>query len=68
MDELVELYYNPKIGLTSPYKLYIKLKKRIPLKTIEEFVKKQESYQIKLQRNRPKFFKPMVVYSANNQW
>jgi hypothetical protein len=54
MDELVELYYNPKIGLTSLYKLYIKLKKRIPLKTIEEFAKKQEIYQIKLQRNRPK--------------
>lgn len=44
MDELVELYYNPKIGLTSPYKLYIKLKKHIPLKTIEEFAKKQEIY------------------------
>jgi hypothetical protein len=68
MDELVELYYNPKLGLTSPYKLYIKLKKCIPLKTIEEFIKKQESYQIKLQRNRPKSFKPMVVYSVNDQW
>ena len=52
MNELVELYYNPKVGLTSPYKLYLKLKKRIPLKTIQEIVKKQESYQIKLQRNR----------------
>ena len=68
MNALVELYYNPKIGLTSPYKLYIKLKKLIPLKTIEEFVKNQESYQIKLQRNRQKSFKPMVVYSANDQW
>ena len=52
MDELIQLYYNPKTGLTSPYKLYLKLNKRIPLKKIEEFVKKQESYQRKLQRNR----------------
>ena len=65
MEELTELYYNPKMGLVSPYKLYIKLKKRIPLKTIEEFVKKQESYQRKIQRNYPKQFKPIVVYSRN---
>lgn len=54
--------------MTSPYKLYLKLKKRIPLKKIEEFVEKQESYQRKFQRNRPKVFKPIVTYSANDQW
>ena len=68
MEELTELYYNPKMGLVSPYKLYLKLDKRIPLKTIEEFVKKQEIYQRKLQRNRSKQFKPIVAYSRNDQW
>jgi hypothetical protein len=66
MEELTEIYYNLKMGLVSPYKLYLKLNKRIPLKTINEFVEKQESYQKKLQRNCPKQFKPIVVYSANN--
>ena len=68
MEELTELYYNPKMGLISPYKLYLKLNKRIPLKTIEEFVKKQESYQRNLQRNHSKQFKPIVVYSTNDLW
>ena len=68
MEELIELYYNPKMGLTSPYKLYLKLNKRSPLKTVEEFIKKQESDQRKFQRNRPKVFKPIVVFSANDQW
>lgn len=56
------------MGLVSPYKLYLKLNKQIPLKTINEFVEKQGSYQRKFQRNRPKQFKPIVVYSRNDQW
>jgi hypothetical protein len=48
MDELRELYYNPKTGLISAYKIYFKLNKTIPLKTaIEAFINQQESYQIK---------------------
>ena len=49
MNKLRELYYNPKTGLISAYKLYIKLNKTIPLKTIEAFITQQESYQIKKQ-------------------
>ena len=42
MEELYSIYYNPKSGLLSPYKLYLKLKKKVPLRKIEAFVKKQE--------------------------
>ena len=68
MNELIELYYNPEIGLTTTYKLYRKLNKRIPLKTIEKFINQQESYQIKKQDNRQKSYRPIAVYSTNNQW
>ena len=42
MEELYSIYYNPKSGLLSPYKLYLKLKRKVPLRKIEAFVKKQD--------------------------
>jgi transposase InsO family protein len=68
MDELRELYYNPKTGLISPYKLYVKLNKTIPLKTIEAFITQQESYQIKKHVKGYQSYKPITVYSSNDQW
>jgi transposase InsO family protein len=68
MDELRELYYNPKTGLISAYKLYVKLNKTIPLKTIEAFINQQESYQIKKHVKSHQGYKPITVYSSNDQW
>jgi hypothetical protein len=68
MDELRQLYYNPKTGLMSAYKLYVKLKKTIPLKTIEQFITQQESYQIKKHVKSHQGYKPITVYSSNDQW
>jgi transposase InsO family protein len=68
MNELRELYYNPMTGLISAYKLYIKLNKTIPLKTIEAFITQQESYQIKKQFKGNQGYKPITVYSSNDQW
>jgi transposase InsO family protein len=68
MNELRELYYNPKTGLISAYKLYIKLNKTIPLKTIEAFITQQESYQIKKQFKGNQGYNPITVYSSNDQW
>lgn len=68
MDELRDLYYNPKTGLISAYKLYVKLNKTIPLKTIEAFINQQESYQIKKHVKGYQAYKPIIVYSSNDQW
>jgi transposase InsO family protein len=68
MDELRELYYNSKTGLISAYKLYVKLNKTIPLKTIEAFINQQESYQIKKHVKSHQGYKPITVYSSNDQW
>ena len=42
MDRLKELYYDPRTGFVSPYKIYIKLNKTIPLPVIKKFIKEQE--------------------------
>ena len=68
MNELRELYYNPKTGLISTYKLYVKLNKTIPLKTIQAFITQQESYQIKKHVKVNQGYKPVTVYSSNDQW
>ena len=67
MEELYSIYYNPKSGLLSPYKLYLKLKKKVPLRKIEEFVKKQEVWQMKQPRIKPQF-NHIHVYSRNHLW
>ena len=67
MEELYSIYYNPKSGLLSPYKLYLKLKKKVPLRKIEEFVKKQEVWQTKQPRIKPQF-NHIHVYSRNHLW
>lgn len=41
------MYYNTKNALLSPYKLYLKLNKKVPLKRIKDFVKKQDVWQVK---------------------
>ena len=66
MDELRELYYNPKTGLISPYKLYVKLNKTIPLKTIEAFINQQESYQIKKHVKGYQSYKPIKFCRVQN--
>jgi hypothetical protein len=67
MEELYSIYYNPKSGLLSPYKLYLKLNKKIPLRKIEAFVKKQEVWQMKQPRKKPQF-NHIHVYSRNHLW
>ena len=65
MEELYSIYYNPKSGLL--YTLYLKLKKKDPLRKIEEFVKKQEVWQMKQPRIKPQF-NHIHVYSRNHLW
>ncbi len=65
MEELYSIYYNPKSGLLSHYKLYLKLNKKVPLKKIEAFVKKQEVWQMKQRRIKPQF-NHINVYSRNH--
>ena len=42
MEQLYELYYNPKTGFLSAQKLYLKLNKLVPMKTIQDFLQKQQ--------------------------
>ena len=65
IQEIYSIYYNPKSGLLSPYKMYLKLNKMIPLRKIEAFVKKQEVWQMKQQRIKPQF-SHIHVYSHNH--
>ena len=67
MEELYSIYYNTKSGLLSPYKLYLKLNKKVPLKKIEAFVKKQEVWKMKQPRIKPQF-NHIHVYSRNHIW
>lgn len=50
IEDLYSIYYNPKSGVLSPYKMYLKLNKKVPLRKIEAFVKKQEVWQMKQPR------------------
>ena len=68
MEQLKELYYNPKTGLISANKLYFKLNKKVPLAKIKEFISNQEIHQLLKSITKEKAFKRMIVYSANNQW
>ena len=68
MDRLKELYYNPRTGFVSPYKIYIKLNKTIPLSVIKKFIKEQEISQITKNKNKHHQYKSINVYSTNNQW
>ena len=68
MDRLKELYYNPRTGFVSPYKIYIKLNKTIPLSVIKKFIKEQEISQITKNKNKHHQYKSINVYSSNNQW
>jgi transposase InsO family protein len=68
MEELLDIYYNPKTGFISAQKLYLKLGKRISLKTINTFLKQQEVYQQMTERKRKIRYRPIQVYSSNNQW
>jgi hypothetical protein len=48
--------------------MYLKLNKGIPLSKIKDFISRQEVNQIFQEiRKKPKY-KPIVVYSKNNQW
>jgi transposase InsO family protein len=68
MNQLKELYYNPKTGLISANKIYHKLNKSIPLSTIKDFIEKQEIAQLAKVNKRKMNYKHINVYSANNQW
>lgn len=68
MKDIKDFYYDPKTGLISAYKIYLKLNKSIPLSKIKDFISRQEVNQIFQEiRKKPKY-KPIVVYSKNNQW
>ena len=67
MEELYSIYYDPKSGLLLPYKLYLKLNKKIPIKKIKAFIKKQEVWQIKQRQIKPQF-NHIHVYSRNHLW
>jgi transposase InsO family protein len=68
METLKDIYYDPKTGLVSLQKLYKKLDKKIPLSQLKEFLKTQETEQLMRQTPQQKGYKPIVVYSANDQW
>lgn len=68
MESLKDAYYNPKTGRRSAYKLYVKLKKKIPLSTIKAFLKHQEVYQQMTGRKRKINYRPVQVYSSDDEW
>ena len=68
MEQLYELYYNPKTGFMSAYKLYLKLNKRVPLKKIQDFLQKQQVHQLYQKPRSKPLFKSINVYSVNDQW
>jgi hypothetical protein len=56
---LKDLYYNPKTGFTSSYKLYKKARENninVSQKDVKEFLDKQYTSQITKQVNKPKIF------------
>ncbi len=58
-SELEELFYNPKIGLTSTNKIYLKAKElgfKYTHKKIEDVIKKQYVSQVFNPIKRPKYF------------
>jgi hypothetical protein len=68
MEQLYELYYNLKTGFLSAQKLYLKLNKQVPMKTIQDFLQKQQvNQQHQKPRSKPSF-KSINVYSVNDQW
>jgi hypothetical protein len=68
MDRLYELYYNPKTGFISAYKLYLKANKQIPLSDIKQFLQSQDIHQLHSKSQSRAEFSPINVYSVNNQW
>ena len=68
MEQLYELYYNPKTGFMSAYKLYLKLNKQVPMKTIQDFLQRQQVHQLHQKPRSKPFFKSITVYSVNDQW
>jgi hypothetical protein len=67
-ENLRKIYYDPKIGFISAQKLYLKLKKTIPLSEIQKFLDEQEIYQISKEIRTKYPFRHMIVYSSNDQW
>jgi hypothetical protein len=68
MEQLYELYYNPKTGFLSAQKLYLKLNKQVPMKTIQDFLQKQQVHQLHQKPRSVPSFKIINVYSVNDQW
>ena len=68
MNRLYELYYNPKTGFTSARKLYLKLNKQVPMSQIKAFLERQQVHQLHTEKKSNRAFKPITVYSVNDQW
>lgn len=68
MEQLKDVFYNPTTGFISANKIYVKLKKEIPLAKIKVFLQSQELNQIYRQSKRERRCKKMIVFSTNNQW
>ena len=58
-DELTKIYYDPRQGLLSAKKLWIKTGKKYPLKKVTEWVKQQEGDQILLGQKRRVVYPPI---------
>ena len=66
-----ELYYNPKFGLTSPEKLYKKIKEngyKITLKQVKEFINKQEIAQVFNDDKRPENFSSIIADGIRDEY
>ena len=69
--EIKELFYDPKIGLTSLDKFYRKVKEKFPevkLKDVETFYNKQNINQLFTRVVKPKVFNSMYSWYVNNIW
>ena len=61
---ILQIYKTPghPVAFSSPYNIYLYLKKKVPLKVIQNILAEIDSYSLHREYKRPKYYNPYYIY------